>query len=100
MDYDGAGQKQLTHLGSIALSPHVSPDNSRVAFSGVTKDGWQILMYSLELGRLVSVSRISEEQLFARVVVRRTEHGVFVFGPHRQYRDLCGERFGRERSAA
>jgi TolB protein len=54
MDYDGANQKQLTHLGSIALSPHVSPDNSRVAFSGVTKDGWQILMYSLELNRLVS----------------------------------------------
>jgi TolB protein len=54
MDYDGANQKQLTHLGSIALSPHVSPDNSRVAFSGVTKEGWQILMYSLDLGRLVN----------------------------------------------
>jgi TolB protein len=54
MDYDGANQKQLTHLGDIALSPHVSPDGSRVAFSGVTKDGWQILMYSLELGRLVN----------------------------------------------
>jgi TolB protein len=54
MDYDGANQKQLTHLGSIALSPHASPDNSRVAFSGVTKDGWQILMYSLELNRLVT----------------------------------------------
>jgi TolB protein len=54
MDYDGANQKQLTHLGTIALSPHVSPDNSRVAFSGVTNDGWQIQMYSLELNRLVS----------------------------------------------
>jgi TolB protein len=54
MDYDGANQKQLTHMGDIALSPHVSPDGSRVAFSGVTKDGWQILMYSLELGRLVN----------------------------------------------
>jgi TolB protein len=55
MDYDGANQKQLTHLGSIALSPHVSPDGSRVAFSGVTKDaGWQILMYSLDLNRLVN----------------------------------------------
>ena len=54
MDYDGANQKQLTHLGSIALSPHVSPDGTRVAFSGVTKEGWQILMYSLDLGRLVS----------------------------------------------
>src|SRR5271169_4256705 len=54
MDYDGANPKQLTHTGSIALSPHVSPDGSRVAFSGVTKEGWQIQMYSLELGRLVS----------------------------------------------
>ena len=54
MDYDGANPKQLTHNGSIALSPHVSPDGSRVAFSGVTKEGWQIQMYSLELGRLVT----------------------------------------------
>jgi len=54
MDYDGANQKQLTHLGSLALSPRVSPDGSRVAFSGMTKDGWQLLMYSLELGRTVS----------------------------------------------
>ncbi len=54
MDYDGANPKQLTHTGSIALSPHVSPDGSRVAFSGVTKEGWQIQMYSLDLGRLVS----------------------------------------------
>ncbi len=54
MDYDGANEKQLTHLGSIALSPHVSPDGSRVAFSGVTKEGWQILMYSFDLSRLVN----------------------------------------------
>ena len=57
MDYDGANQKQLTHLGSIALSPHVSPDGTRVAFSGVTKEGWQILMYSLDLNRLVNFAR-------------------------------------------
>ena len=60
MDYDGANQKQLTHMGGIALSPHVSPDGTRVAFSGVTKDGWQILMYSLELGRLVSFQHFGE----------------------------------------
>ncbi len=53
MDYDGAGQEQLTHLNSIALSPRVSPDGSRVAFSGL-RDSWQILLYSLDLGRLVS----------------------------------------------
>lgn len=56
MDYDGAGQEQLTHLNSIALSPRVSPDGSRVAFSGLAKDSWQILLYSLDLGRLVSFS--------------------------------------------
>ena len=54
MDYDGNSQKQLTHNGTIALSPHVSPDGTRVAYAGVTKGGWQILMYSLELGRAVS----------------------------------------------
>ncbi len=54
MDYDGANQKSITHMGSMALSPHVSPDGSRVAFSGVTRSDWQILMYSLELNRAVS----------------------------------------------
>ncbi len=53
MDYDGAGQRQLTHLNSIALSPHVSPDGARVAFSGLS-NGWNIMMYSLDLGRIVS----------------------------------------------
>ena len=57
MDYDGANQKQLTHHGGIALSPQVSPDNSRVAFSGLSKDSWQIMMYSMDLGRLVSFPR-------------------------------------------
>jgi len=54
MDYDGAGQQQISRLNSIALSPRVSPDNSRVAFSAVTKDSWQIMMYSIDLGRMVS----------------------------------------------
>jgi Tol biopolymer transport system component len=54
MDYDGAGQKQLTHLASIALSPRISPDRSRVAFSALSRDSWQIMMYSVELGRNVA----------------------------------------------
>ncbi|MFB3814563.1 MAG: Tol-Pal system beta propeller repeat protein TolB [Terriglobales bacterium] len=53
MDYDGANQKQVTRLGSIALSPRVSPDNSRVAFSAMGND-WEIRMFSLDLGRLVT----------------------------------------------
>src|SRR2546429_7190531 len=57
MDYDGANQRELTHLGSISLSPRISPDGSRVAFSSLTKSGWEILMYSLELDRLVAFPR-------------------------------------------
>src|SRR5271168_4482297 len=54
MDYDGQGAHQVTHLGSISLSPHVSPDNSRIAFSSLGKGGWSIRMYSLVLNRLVA----------------------------------------------
>jgi TolB protein len=54
MDYDGSNQHQLTHLGSIALSPRISPDGSRLAFSALTKTGWEIMMYSAELNRMVS----------------------------------------------
>jgi dipeptidyl-peptidase-4 len=32
MDYDGSNQKQITHVGTMALSPHGSPDGSRVAY--------------------------------------------------------------------
>ena len=54
MDYDGQNQHQITHLGSISLSPRISPDNSRIAFSTLGRDGWAIRMYSLDLGRMVS----------------------------------------------
>ncbi len=54
MDYDGQNQHPVTHLGTISLSPRISPDNSRVAFASLGREGWSIRMYSLELGRLVS----------------------------------------------
>jgi len=54
MDYDGANQHQITHLSTISLSPRISPDSSRLAFSSLTKSGWEILMYSMDLNRLVS----------------------------------------------
>jgi len=56
MDYDGQNQKIVTKLGSISLSPRISPDNSRLAFSSIGKEGWSIRMYSMELGRMVSFS--------------------------------------------
>jgi TolB protein len=57
MDYDGANQHQITHLGSISLSPRISPDGSRLAFSSMTKSGWEIMMYSMELNRVISFPR-------------------------------------------
>ena len=59
MDYDGADQHQITHLGALAsLSPRISPDGSRIAFSSYPKgSGLEIMMYSNELGRMVSFPR-------------------------------------------
>ncbi len=54
MDYDGANQHAVTHLGTISLSPRVSPDNTRLAFASLGRDGFKIRMYSLLLGRLVA----------------------------------------------
>src|SRR5215469_17262300 len=56
MDYDGANQHQITNLGTVSISPRVSPDNSRIAFSSLGKDGFQIRMYSLLLNRMVNFS--------------------------------------------
>jgi TolB protein len=54
MDYDGANQHAVTSLGTISISPRVSPDNSRLAFSSLGREGFQIKMYSLLLNRMVN----------------------------------------------
>jgi TolB protein len=54
MDYDGQNQHQITHYGTITLSPRVSPDNTRLAFSTLGKYGWSVRMFSLLLNRAVS----------------------------------------------
>jgi len=56
MDYDGANAHAVTHLGTISISPRVSPDNSRVAFSSLGREGFQIHMYSLLLNRTINFS--------------------------------------------
>ena len=63
MDYDGSNQRQITHLGTISISPRVSPDGSRLAFSSLEKSGWEIRMYSLDLNRLVTFPAFSGTNL-------------------------------------
>ena len=58
MDYDGANQHPITTLGTISLSPHVSPDGSRLAFSSLMGSSWEIRMFSFDLNRLVSFPKI------------------------------------------
>ncbi len=58
MDYDGQGQHALTHLNTISLSPRVSPDNDRIAFASLGRQGWAIRMYSLVLGRVVGFNSV------------------------------------------
>src|SRR5712664_3985067 len=58
MDYDGANQRQLTSLHSIALTPRWSPDATRIAFTCYASLGGrtsaQICMYSMETGKPVA----------------------------------------------
>ncbi len=54
MDYDGENPRAVTHLGTISLSPHPSPDNTRVLFSSLGKQGWSIKAFSVELNRPVA----------------------------------------------
>ena len=63
MDYDGANQHPVTTLGTISLSPHISPDGSRLAFSSFTGSSWEIRMFSFDLNRLVSFPRFGNTNL-------------------------------------
>jgi TolB protein len=61
MDYDGANQRQLTSLHSIALTPRWSPDGSRIAFTCYPTSGAvlsaQICLYSTLTERLIAWPR-------------------------------------------
>jgi TolB protein len=53
MDYDGAGQKQITSYKSISTMPSVSPDGTRIAFTSWALGQPQILVHSLETLRRI-----------------------------------------------
>ncbi len=53
MDWDGANKRQLTHHNSISSFPAVSADGSRLAYTSYAKGAPQIMMMSLETGRIL-----------------------------------------------
>ena len=99
MDYDGQNQHQITHLGTISLSPRISPDNSRLAFSSLGRDGWAIRMYSLDLGRMVAFPAGIGRwlQFLSSLVVGRNQNRLLLVAIRRS-RDL-GCRRERRKSA-
>jgi TolB protein len=51
MNFDGTGQRQLTHFGSISTFPSASPDGRTVAFTSYANGSPNIYMFSLDTGR-------------------------------------------------
>jgi TolB protein len=51
MDYDGANQKPVTQYKSTSITPAVSPDGTRIAFTTYQRGNPAIFVFSLETGR-------------------------------------------------
>ncbi|MGE5568856.1 MAG: hypothetical protein ACM3S5_07450 [Rhodospirillales bacterium] len=51
MDYDGANQKPITQYGSTSITPAVSPDGTKLAFTTYQRGNPAIFVFSLETGR-------------------------------------------------
>ncbi len=93
MDYDGQNQHQVTHLGSISLSPRISPDNSRLAFASLGSEGWAIRMYLPGAGPPGCLpGRHGRRQQPLPGVVRRRNQARLLLLALRRLRDLGGRR--------
>ena len=51
MDWDGTAQKPLTNLKNLLMTPGVSPDGTRIAFTTFAKGTPRIMVLSTESGR-------------------------------------------------
>jgi TolB protein len=51
MDYDGNNQKQVTRYNNTCITPSVSPDGSKLAFTTFAKGNPSIFVFSLETSR-------------------------------------------------
>ena len=47
MDYDGAGQEQITRLNTLSLTPAISVDGTQIAFTTYQKNNPDIMIFSL-----------------------------------------------------
>ena len=54
MDYDGSNQKQITHYRTTCITPSVSPDGTKLAFTTFSPGNPGIFVFSLETGRKLS----------------------------------------------
>jgi len=51
MDPDGSNQKPVTRYNSLSITPAVSPDGARIAFTSYARGNPAIFVHSLETGR-------------------------------------------------
>ena len=58
MDYDGANIKQLTRHSSLVMSPHCSPDGSKIVFN--SDKVWDQDLYVITLGASISETRLTK----------------------------------------
>jgi len=79
MDYDGSNQHQVTHVGSISLSPRISPDRlpPGLQLAGQVELGDPDVLARPEPPCVVL--QAGWDQSFALLVAGRDEAGVFVF---------------------
>jgi TolB protein len=49
MDYDGQNQRQMTRYGTVSISPALSPDNAKIAFTRLMPPS--IMVHAVESGR-------------------------------------------------
>ncbi len=71
MDYDGTNQHQITHSGlDFAFAAHFAGWIA-AGLQFYHRSGWEILMYSMDLNRLVTFPRFGGTQSLSGVVARR-----------------------------
>lgn len=82
MDYDGSNQKQITRYGGVAISPALSPDNARLAFTRLNPPS--VTVISAESGRRMpflnpgaSMNATPEFLADGRVIFSSTVNGSF-----------------------